>query len=118
MDKKKILEKFQCQNCGACCLRDGYVYVNEEEIKKISQFLKMDTTKFIDEYVATDSGWNIISSPQYNPNCFLNNNQCKIYPVRPQYCRKYPNCPDVWMSKESLQEDAKSCPGLRAAIKT
>ena len=43
---------FSCQKCGKCCWGfPGVVWINEKDIKNISNFLKISEREFIKKYV-------------------------------------------------------------------
>lgn len=71
MNKDNFIPQHNCRNCGMCC---GPVPLNENEYKKINDFV-------------------IKNKPNYNKkNDFLTckfrvDNKCAIYSVRPTICR-------------------------------
>ena len=125
MDKKEDLSKikeyvisnFKCDGCGNCCVLDkGFVYCTPEETKKIAKFLEMDLLTFLSEYTIKEKGWTILSSPKFNPHCFLDqHNMCSIYDVRPEKCRIYPNWNSIWKDFDSFLKEAETCPSLKKA---
>ena len=43
--------KFECQGCNYCCSSEpGYVFLSENDIKRLSDGLSMDRQSFIDTY--------------------------------------------------------------------
>ncbi len=119
LNKKTILKKFQCQNCGNCCKFKGYVYINQKEIHAIADYLELFISDFITKYTIKEDNRYLISSPKFQPNCFLDtNNICTIYPVRPKACKTYPDWDHIWQSNNSLLQESKICEGLKLAIKS
>jgi uncharacterized protein len=119
--KDTILQNFTCQSCGNCCRREGgYVYVTNNEMEKIAKYKQVTMFEFKQKHVLKQHGWNILSSPTFKTECFLEpgNNNCLIYDARPRYCRRYPDCEDVWQTEESVKEELEFCPGLRASVET
>jgi uncharacterized protein len=114
--KKEILEKFQCDQCGLCCERGGLVYITDSEINSIADFLGLSTMKFRQQYVRKENGWNILSSQDFNQDCFFKNGICSIYAGRPRQCKTYPNWPEIWESETDLKLEALQCKGLGKAL--
>ena len=96
---------FECQGCGKCCAgpQEGYVWVSDEEIDKISDFLEMEREDFIKRYVRkTRRKQCLIEHPSHD--CiFLKSGKCRIYSVRPSQCKTWP----FWSS--NLQTPADWC---------
>lgn len=112
--RKKVLKNFKCQNCGNCCKFKGYVYVTPEEIQKIAAYLNIFIFDFMNKYTVKKNNQYLISSPIFNPTCFLDeNNRCKIYPVRPKSCQTYPDWDTIWQNQKNLQEEKTNCLGLK-----
>ncbi len=115
--KEKVLSAFQCQKTGNCCRFEGYVYADENEITRMAEFLKLDVKEFMKRFVRKDNGWHLIASPTFRKSCFLNKeNGCKIYPVRPEKCKTYPNWPELWETPEAILQELALCKGLKKAF--
>ena len=115
--KEAILNLFRCQQSGNCCKASGYVYVTSNNIKEMASTLNISVELFLKQFVININGWQVIASPTFRTNCFLNLNQrCAIYENRPTECKTYPNWPTIWESDESLIEESNQCPGLKQAI--
>jgi uncharacterized protein len=84
---------YQCQRCTNCCRWPGDVKVSEEEIGKIAAFLGMEEVSFVEQYTrlrADRRGLSLTEWPD-GPCIFLEGNDCRINPVKPQQCRDFPN---------------------------
>jgi Fe-S-cluster containining protein len=115
--KESILNLFRCQQSGNCCKASGYVYVTNNNIKEMATTLNISVELFLKQFVINIDGWQVIASPTFRTNCFLNSDQkCEVYENRPNACKTYPNWPSIWESDESLIEESKQCPGLKQAI--
>jgi hypothetical protein len=89
------LERFECKKCGQCCIGDGIVILKDEDINRISDYLKIDREIFLREY-ATMAGNEYWVKDKENKACvFLKGNGCSIHSVKPIQCRDYP---DKWRS--------------------
>jgi hypothetical protein len=88
----EILKYFECDQCGDCC-RKCNVMVNLEEIKAITDRLKISFEDFFNRFISKQVNENF-----YYLKCscpFLENRKggktiCRIYEVRPRVCRVFP----------------------------
>jgi len=76
-----------CSLCNLCCIQ-GVLHLDEEDIKKISKYLKISPKSMVEHYTKYNFKTGEIKINM--PCSFLKNNQCIIYPVRPEICRNYP----------------------------
>jgi Fe-S-cluster containining protein len=102
-----------CKECeGNCCIGEsGYIWVNPDEIKAISEFLKIDEEIFKANFlIKVGYRFSIKERPYKNGfACIFFDNGCKIYPVRPKQCRTFP----FWdYFKSHPEELKKECPGV------
>ena len=109
--------KFECQGCNYCCSSEpGYVFLSENDIKRLSDGLSMDRQSFIDTYcrVVDMGAFKMISLLEKdNYDCiFLQEGGCKVYPYRPKQCETYPFWAHVLEDRQSWDEEGKSCPGI------
>jgi len=85
--------KYLCERCTNCCRWPGDVKVSDKEITAIASFLGMPENEFIQQYTrlrANRRGLSLID--QSDGACiFLDGQDCKIQPVKPQQCREFPN---------------------------
>ncbi len=97
----------------------GYVWVTEQEIIRIAQYLEMPVEEFVDKCLKQVGKRLSLKekTKKENYDCiFLERRfegaRCKIYPVRPKQCRTWPfwkmniETPDSWF------EANKRCPGI------
>ena len=107
--------RFKCLQCSKCCTGfPGYVRVNEEEIENISEFLKMQKEDFLKKYTRRVFT-NMISLKENLPNydcCFLKNNSCMIYEVRPMQCKSFPFWEKSLKDQKSWNALKAVCPGV------
>lgn len=107
---------FECTGCGNCCTGSpGYVWVNDQEIEEMANFLNMPIDKFRMQYLRQKHGRYALVELKYkNYDCiFLKDDKCSIYPVRPVQCRTYPWWAVNLSSKEAWENAAKTCEGMR-----
>ena len=49
-NKNAVLE-FSCTGCGIWCKEKGYIFFNDDDIKRASDFLKISPPVFINKYL-------------------------------------------------------------------
>lgn len=107
--------KFICRECGACCANpektEACLYLSMDDIKNISMYMNISLRDFKNNYTLQKDSYIILKEP--DEDClFLENNRCKIYPVRPAQCRAWP----FWESMlniKSWKESVRSiCKGI------
>lgn len=105
-----------CKTCrGFCCKGEGFVFISEEDIKAISNFLQLKEKDFLEKYTSAFYNKIILKSLKINNEfvcCFLNKEgSCEIYPSRPLQCRTFP----FWdsMRNLSLEELNELCPAIK-----
>jgi len=107
--------RFKCTGCGQCCTgAPGYVWVIEEEIEQIADYLQLTTKEFSKKYLRKVKGrYSLIEMPKTYDCVFLKENKCQIYPVRPTQCRTFPWWPQNLKSEADWREAAKTCEGIQ-----
>jgi hypothetical protein len=89
----KKAPKYLCERCTNCCRWPGDVKVTASEISAISRHLDLKEDDFIQRYTrlrADRHGLSLID--QADGACiFLDGQDCRIQPVKPQQCRDFPN---------------------------
>ena len=90
--------EFKCQQCGDCCRWGGYVYITEDDVKRISRHLSLSEFEFVNEFAE------IITRPRLNlktkddGRCiFQERNDCIIHAVKPKQCAGFP---DSWRIRD------------------
>jgi len=113
---------FQCTGCGNCCAgpEEGYVWVNEQQIKQIATFLGISEAQMRQRYVReVGNKCSLIERSDSRDCIFLaarapSGRTCDIYPVRPQQCRTWP----FWIHNLRTQQDwilaGIRCPGINS----
>lgn len=121
---EEAFEKVDCLSCAACC-KNYSPRFKTPDIKRISKYLKMKESVFIETYLVLDKeGDYVVKS---SPCPFLgNDNYCNIYDQRPSDCQRFPYTDeDVIFRRPALTlKNASFCPityyvleGLLAAEK-
>lgn len=109
--QSKIENEFECQRCNECCRKPGYVYLREEEVQPIADFLKKDARVFMDEFCEIVDRRRIVLKKKEGETCiFLEDSGCQIHPVKPSQCRDFPF---RWNTPASFEY----CLGLKKILK-
>lgn len=112
--------KFQCTQCGNCCTGGpGVVWVDKEEIRRISEFISMHPDDMWGP-ILRRVGTKVSLTERPNHDCiFLQQTDeggrvCGIYPVRPQQCRTWPFWTQNLKSRKAWEQARKAmpCPGM------
>jgi uncharacterized protein len=103
---------FECQQCGVCCTGDpGIIYVGKDELARISEYLSVQVSFFIEKYLyPIKNGYSI--REHADGRCFFYENGCTIYPVRPNQCKTYPFWFENLRSAKKWKRICKECPGI------
>ncbi len=84
---------YECDRCTACCRWPGQVKLTDAEVAAMSVHLGVSEHEFIQRYTRLHSsrkGLALEDKP--NGECiFLDGNDCRVNPVKPQQCRDFPN---------------------------
>lgn len=106
---------FKCTECGKCCQGSpGYIWVSQQEIEAIASELKISLKDFMMQYVRQiGNKYSLRELPREKYSCiFLKDQQCSIYSTRPKQCRTYPYWSEVLKSKDTWDQEAKTCEGI------
>ena len=122
---------FTCTQCGNCCTGPaGYVWINETEITRLAEHLKLTTQETLQRYCRKTAGRISLKerrTPEGNYDCIflkelpvepggttppLRRKACSIYAVRPLQCRTWPFWRENLASPEGWNHSAKRCHGM------
>lgn len=110
---------FECEQCGGCCAGpdEGYVWINQDELAALSEFLGQDVQQVTKKYVRrAGRRQTIIEDAKTNDCIFLKpgptGKGCCVYEVRPSQCRTWPFWPTNLADPESWAAAAQRCPGI------
>lgn len=105
--------RFKCTECGKCCTGGpGYAWVNDQEIQKMADYLKISLKDFGRKYLRFVNGRYALIEKRNYDCIFLKDKRCTIYPVRPQQCRTFPWWAQNLSSPEAWREAAQDCEGI------
>lgn len=108
--------RFRCVGgCRRCCGGfPGYIWVTEEEMDRIADFMTIERDAFRREYVRpAGRRYSLRERTDAHYDCVLLGEEgCTAYPVRPQQCRTYPFWPEVVRTRQAWDEEGLRCPGI------
>jgi Fe-S-cluster containining protein len=104
---------FRCTRCGNCCTGEpGFVWVNEEEIQAIADFLGVSAEQVASLHVRTVGRKRSLREKTNNDCVFYDRGQgCTIYSVRPRQCRTWPFWESNVRTPADWEHTCEVCPG-------
>ena len=105
---------FKCQaGCSSCCTTNGgTVAISENDIKRISGYLKISVPEFEKKYTRRIGSQSALTDKDENACIFLEKHKCLIYPVRPGQCKTFPFWPQNLKSEKRWHIIMDECPGI------
>lgn len=105
--------RFQCQSgCTRCCDKEGWVYVTDGDVLRISAYLGMSLADFEQNFIYRTKRTARLRVPK-NANCtFLSEGGCSIHEVKPVQCRTFPFWPELLGSRREWHLTGDWCPGI------
>jgi Fe-S-cluster containining protein len=107
---EEAFTRVDCLQCANCCKRYSPRF-KTPDIKRISRFLKMRESEFIERYLRLDEDGDYVVKS--TPCPFLGaDNRCGVYSVRPSDCERFPYTDeDVLVRRAALtQKNSTFCP--------
>jgi Fe-S-cluster containining protein len=105
--------RFTCQpGCTNCCDQSGFVYLNEDDLKRAARFVKMSVKTFEEKYVYRTARQMRFRKPPDKQCPFLENHGCSIHPSKPTQCRTFPFWPELVEQRAAWNRTAQYCPGI------
>jgi Fe-S-cluster containining protein len=107
--------RFECQQCSRCCRGEpGYVWINDDDIRRMAGALGLLPDEFMRAYVRrVGSRLSLTELP--GGDCVLwggLERGCLVYDVRPVQCQTFPFWREHLKSRRAWDALARSCPGL------
>ncbi len=110
--------QFECTKCGKCCSGfPGYVYLSENDIKNILEYLKLDKVSMVKKYakvinVFGEKRFSLIEKNNFD--CIFFDKICTIYHIRPYQCRAYPFWKRYLISQREWNKAGEFCKGINS----
>lgn len=105
---------FTCSQCGNCCTgAPGVVWVTDEEIKEIADYLDKPVGEIRLFHTRLVGGRVSLTEFQNGDCTFFDSEKrhCRVYPVRPIQCRTWPFWRSNIESEQKWGEVCETCPG-------
>ncbi len=108
----------ECSQCeGNCCIGEsGYIWINKEEIEKLSKLLGICVDELKNSYLNKINYKYSIKERKLSDDNFacaffdMTLKQCSIYEARPSQCRTFP----FWdYFKKNEKEVYEECPAIK-----
>lgn len=105
---------FKCTGCGKCCTgAPGYIWVSNDEIEEIANFLNISLKDFYNRYLRqVGNKFSLLEDFKSYDCIFLKDKKCDIYSVRPKQCRTYPWWPTNLKTESDWKAAAEYCEGI------
>jgi Fe-S-cluster containining protein len=107
--------RFGCTECGACCRREGFVWVSAPEIERLARHLDLPVAEFRSRYTMevaieglAEPGVSLIRGPEACIFLDVATNRCTVYEARPAQCAAYPFWPRAVRSREDWARDVEA----------
>ena len=104
---------FTCTQCGKCCTGEpGFVWVDDEEISAIAEFLGEPRGEVLHLYSRLTPRGRTLREKNHGDCVFYKPGEgCTIYPVRPRQCRTWPFWESNLRTPRDWQRTSGICPG-------
>lgn len=105
--------RFRCTRCGRCCTGEpGFVWVNDEELAALAEFLHEPVTRVKAMYTRRAYAGLTLREKSNGDCIFYDRDQgCTVYPVRPRQCRTWPFWERNVATAEAWDHTCEICPG-------
>ena len=108
--------RFTCTQCGQCCTGEpGYVWVDDDEMKRLAKFRGEPLHEFTAVHTYKTRGGRSLRE-KANGDCVFweAGRGCTVYPVRPVQCRTWPFWESNVATPEAWDDVTAICPGSGA----
>jgi len=106
-------EIFECKMCGHCCHGSATVSVSKKEQEKIATFLGIELEELIEKYLLPKKGYTQMKIKDGHCIFYGEDGLCKIHPVKPFHCRRWPLHPSILDSEMAWLAIKADCPGFK-----
>lgn len=118
--------RFACTRCGHCCSGgSGHVWLEPGESEAMAAHLGMSAERFEARYVRVVldpkegvQRRSLVETQAEGGPCALleGRNTCRVYPVRPAHCRRFPYWDSVLNDAHSFEAARATCPGIAVQV--
>lgn len=104
--------RFECTQCGACCERPGVIYMEDEDIARIAEHLKISVEEVQSEMLTQEGGLWVIKVTRSRQCRFYVDKKCTIHDIKPLQCKSYPFWPENVCTRADWLEVKPDCEGI------
>jgi Fe-S-cluster containining protein len=103
--------RFGCHGCGHCCRVPGYVWVEEDDIDRLTVHLGITRSELGRSHIRLVGGRLSLIERAGSTDCVFWDNGCQVYDARPEQCRTFPFWPDNLENEGAWEAVLSECPG-------
>ncbi|MES1257102.1 MAG: YkgJ family cysteine cluster protein [Acidobacteriota bacterium] len=105
--------RFECQpGCTKCCEQQGFVYLTEDDITRLANYLNLSAADFERRFVFRTKNLRRLRVPRHAQCEFLIGGGCGVHEVKPMQCRTFPFWPELLESRQAWHRAGALCPGI------
>lgn len=84
---------FECTRCGDCCRWEGFIFLDPEDIKRLSDYHGIGREEYVKRYTRPHGSSIILKNKsESSDECvYLDKNKCSINNIKPKQCKDYPD---------------------------
>lgn len=84
---------FRCNQCGNCCRGEGYVFLTDDDIRRLAAYFDMSEAEFLARYTRRLGSGELVllDHGDARRSCILlHDNLCCAHDAKPMQCRDFP----------------------------
>lgn len=105
---------FSCQQCGYCCHGETTVSLNDDDVKRMCEYLQMDFAKVKERFLRVTG--TTIQMKTVDGHCIFYDDGCTVHPGRPWRCAQWPLHQSILTDEANFLAITASCPGIKAKV--
>lgn len=104
--------RFTCiRGCTRCCEQEGFIYLTEQDVKRIAEHVGMSVKAFEAQHVYRTRRTRRLRMRE--GKCpFLLKDGCSIHTAKPTQCRLFPFWPELVEDRKEWARTGRYCPGI------
>ena len=110
----RIEDIFQCSRCGYCCQGETTVSLDENDRKRMVEYLGMTEEEVREKYWRVTG--NVVQMKVVDGHCIFYDEGCTVHEGRPWRCAQWPLHPSILGDENNFKTIRESCPGINQEI--
>ena len=110
----RIEDIFQCSRCGYCCQGETTVSLDENDRKRMVEYLGMSEEEVREKYWRVTG--NVVQMKVVDGLCIFFVEGCTVHEGRPWRCAQWPLHPSILGDENNFKTIRESCPGINQEI--